>query len=165
MKEVSVYIDTSIAGRWVKDGYVGYCLEYYPEGKNRPTTRYGYAWVEKMNENRAQLEALIRGMTRMREKCVLSVYTESEYLYMGAAGGGMEKWKQNGWKTAKGAEIKNRDKWEALDRMLRGNLLQFFLREHNAYRQQLKDDLRQLSEGRITAEALERKRNGRAKNV
>ncbi len=94
----------------------------------------------------------------MREKCVLSIYTESEYLHMGVTER-MQTWKKNGWKTAKGAEVKNRDKWEALERELSGNLLQVFLREHNAYRQQLKEDLKELTEKRITVETLERKRN------
>lgn len=161
MREVSIYIDTSISGRWNRDGYIGYCLEYYPAGRMQPVTRYGYEKVENMNANRAQQEALIRAISRIREKCVLSIYTESEYLFSGFTGEcRVEKWKNTGWRTSRGEEVKNRDKWQELDQKMKGNVLQFFLKESNAYRQLIKDDLQQLEQNEIAIEALVKKRNG-----
>ena len=107
MKEVSIYIASSIRGRWNRDGYIGYCLEYYRDGCRYPETLTDYERVEGLNENRAEMEALIRAFARMREKCVLSVYTENEYLYKGFAGdANVEKWIRNGWKTSRGTEVK-----------------------------------------------------------
>ncbi|MFQ8778300.1 MAG: RNase H family protein [Roseburia sp.] len=74
-----------------------------------------------MNENRAELIALLRALARMREKCVLTLYTESEYLYQGLKDDGhVEKWIKSGWKTVKGTEVKNRDLWQKLMAALQG---------------------------------------------
>ncbi len=161
MKEVSIYIASSIRGRWNRDGYIGYCLEYYRDGCRYPETLTDYERVESLNENRAEMEALIRAFARMREKCVLSVYTENEYLYKGFAGdANVEKWIRNGWKTSRGTEVKNRDKWQEIVRRLQGNLYMFYLKETNAYTAALQADLRQLGDGQITLEGL-KKRYGR----
>lgn len=159
MKEVCIYIATSVRGRWNRDGYVGYCLEYYKDGCKYPRTLTDYERVENMNENRAEIEALIRAFSRMREKCVLSIYTDNEYLFKGFAGdGNVEKWIRNGWKTSKGTEVKNRDKWQELVRLLQGNLYTFYLRETNAYAGMLTAELQQLEDGQITLEGLRKKK-------
>lgn len=161
MKEVSIYVYTSISGRWNRDGYIGYCLEYYKAGARNPDTKYGYHRVENMNANRAAQEALIRAITRMRVKCALTIYTDCEYLYSGFAGAcRVEKWKRTGWKTSRGEEVKNRDKWQQLDELLKGNLVQFILKMSNTYRTIIGGDLQQLERGEITVEALVQKRNG-----
>lgn len=159
MKEVSIYIASSIRGRWSRDGYIGYYLEYYKEGHKYPDTLPDYERVENMNENRAEQEALIRAMSRMTEKCILSIYTESEYLYRGFAEefGNVEKWIRAGWKTSKGTEVKNRDKWQELIQKLQGNMYRFYLKETNAYVGELKDTLQRLETGDTTLEALKRR--------
>ena len=138
MKEVSIYIVTGIKGRWQQDGYVGYVMEYYREGRKYPDLIREVVPVQRMNENRSTLEALILALKRMKEKCILTIYTESKYLYSGYEDTEyVKKWKENGWKKADGQEIKNRDKWQELDRMLHGNLIRFLLHENNAYTENL----------------------------
>ena len=83
MKEVSIYIVTGIKGRWQQDGYIGYALEYYKENCKYPAVIREVVPVQQMNENRSTLEALIQALHRMRENCILTVYTESKYLYSG----------------------------------------------------------------------------------
>lgn len=144
MKEVSIYIATSIQGRWARNGHIGYVLEYYPENSKCPRLCKGMEPVENMNENSSVMEALIRAMSRMKEKCVLSIYTESEYLYNGFAGEEfVNKWIKSDWKTTRGTQVKNRDKWQALISGLQGNLYTFYLKEINAYTNTLKYELTQ----------------------
>lgn len=83
MKEVSIYIVTGIRGRWQQDGHIGYALEYYKENCKYPAVIREVVPVQQMNENRSTLESLIMALHRMREKCILTVYTESKYLYSG----------------------------------------------------------------------------------
>lgn len=162
MREVSIYIAASIQGRWNRDGYVGYVLEYYPEGSKYPKLLTDYEEVKNMNANRAQQEALIRAIARIREKCILSIYTDSEYLYSGFAGKELVgQWIKSGWKTSRGQDVKNRDKWQELLKALQGNLYRFYLKEPNAYMERLKDDLRQLEDGTMALEALRKKRKGK----
>lgn len=155
MKEVGIYIAASVKGRWSRNGYIGYVLEYYPENSKYPKRLINYEQVQDVNENRAQQEALIRALARMREKCALTIYTESAYLYNGFAGESLiDRWIRNGWKTAGGTEVKNRDKWSELMKKLQGNLCRFYLDEPNAYTAMLKTELKRLEDGSVTLEML-----------
>lgn len=143
MKEVSIYIVTGIRGRWQQDGHIGYALEYYKENSKYPAVIREVVPVQQMNENRSTLEALIQALHRMKEKCILTVYTESKYLY-----GGYEdteyvkRWKKNAWMRSDGHEIKNRDKWQELDRLMQGNLIRILLNERNAYTESLREEIK-----------------------
>lgn len=143
MKEVSIYIVTGIRGRWQQDGHIGYALEYYKENSKYPAVIKEVVPVQQQNENRSTLEALIMALHRMREKCILTVYTESKYLYNGYEDAEyVKRWKQNDWMRSDGHEIKNRDKWQELDRLMQGNLIRILLNERNAYTESLREEIK-----------------------
>lgn len=143
MKEVSIYIVTGIRGRWQQDGHIGYALEYYKENSKYPAVIREVVPVQQMNENRSTLEALIMALHRMREKCILTVYTESKYLYNGYEDAEyVKRWKQNDWTRSDGHEIKNRDKWQELDRLMQGNLVRILLNQRNAYTESLRQEIK-----------------------
>lgn len=143
MKEVSIYIVTGIKGRWQQDGHIGYALEYYKENSKYPAVIREVVPVQQMNENRSTLEALIQALHRMKEKCILTVYTESKYLYSGYEDAEYVKhWKQNDWTRSDGHEIKNRDKWQELDRLIQGNLIRILLNQRNAYTESLRQEIK-----------------------
>lgn len=143
MKEVSIYIVTGIKGRWQQDGYIGYVLEYYKENSKYPAVIREVVPVQQMNENRSTLESLIMALHRMREKCILTVYTESKYLYSGYEDTEyVKRWKKNAWMKSDGHEIKNRDKWQELDRLMQGNLIRILLNERNAYTESLWQEIK-----------------------
>lgn len=143
MKEVSIYIVTGIKGRWQQDGHIGYALEYYKENSKYPAVIREVVPVQQMNENRSTLEALIQALHRMKEKCILTVYTESKYLYSGYEDTEyVKRWKQNDWTRSDGHEIKNRDKWQELDRLMQGNLIRILLNERNAYTESLREEIK-----------------------
>ena len=143
MKEVSIYIVTGIRGRWQQDGHIGYALEYYKENSKYPAVIREVGPVQQMNENRSTLEALIRALHRMKEQCILTVYTESKYLYSGYEDTEyVKRWKQNDWTRSDGHEIKNRDKWQELDRLMQGNLVRILLNQRNAYTESLWQEIK-----------------------
>lgn len=143
MKEVSIYIVTGIKGRWQQDGHIGYALEYYKENSKYPAVIREVVPVKQMNENRSTLESLIMALHRMREKCILTVYTESKYIYNGYEDAEyVKRWKQNDWTRSDGHEIKNRDKWQELDRLMQGNLVRILLNQRNAYTESLREEIK-----------------------
>lgn len=143
MKEVSIYIVTGIKGRWQQDGHIGYALEYYKENSKYPAVIREVVPVQQMNENQSTLEALIQALHRMKEKCILTVYTESKYLYSGYEDAEyVKRWKQNDWTRSDGHEIKNRDKWQELDRLIQGNLIRILLNQRNAYTESLRQEIK-----------------------
>ncbi|RPA78964.1 ribonuclease H-like protein [Ascobolus immersus RN42] len=85
---------------------------------------------------RAELQALLEVLTMRKwdgEGCHrLVVATDSEFLVMGVTEW-VAKWQKNGWKTAGGKDVKNRDLWdqvleglEACSKDKRGLLVQFW---------------------------------------
>ena len=143
MKEVSIYIVTGIRGRWQQDGHIGYALEYYKENSKYPAVIKEVVPVQQQNENRSTLEALIMALHRMREKCILTVYTDSKYMYNGYEDAEyVKRWKKNDWTRSDGHEVKNRDKWQELDRLMQGNLVRILLNQRNAYTESLRQEIK-----------------------
>ncbi|MBW1974043.1 MAG: ribonuclease HI [Deltaproteobacteria bacterium] len=67
--------------------------------------------------NRMELKAVIEAFKALKMPCKVLVYTDSTYLKNGITSW-IQKWKRNGWKTAEGTPVKNRDLWEELDRII-----------------------------------------------
>lgn len=147
MKEVSIYLASGIRSTSKGSGYVAYCLEYYPKGKKDPETRISVEQVEEMTCKRSELEVLIRALKRLKEKCDLSIYTESSYLNMGIGEQRMvDKWQKNGWKTGKNVSVKNEDKWQEVLNLLVGNEYTIFFKRSNAYVEMLHEKVRMKGE-------------------
>lgn len=64
--------------------------------------------------NRMELTAAIEALNALKRSCVVSLYTDSQYV-KGGITGWIEGWKQNGWKTAAKKPVKNVELWEALE--------------------------------------------------
>jgi ribonuclease HI len=66
--------------------------------------------------NRMELTAAIEGLRALTRPCSVKVVTDSEYLRRGATYF-LARWKSNGWRTAGGNAVANRDLWEDLDEL------------------------------------------------
>ena len=63
--------------------------------------------------NRMELMAAIMGLETLTEACVVTLFTDSQYVRQGITEW-MANWLRRGWKTAGGDPVKNRDLWERL---------------------------------------------------
>lgn len=143
MREVNIYLVSGINSMQKGNGKVAYCLEYYPEGSKYPKTLIDVEEVTDMTGRCAELEVLIKALKRLKEKCILSIYTESSYLNMGIGELCLvEKWKKNEWKDGKNAVVKNKDKWQEMLNLLNGNTYQLFLKYPNAYVEMLHEKVK-----------------------
>jgi ribonuclease HI len=75
--------------------------------------------------NRMELRAVIEGLGAVKERCAITVRTDSLYLKDGITKW-IVNWKANGWvRKVKGLQgrqpIKNRDLWEELDNLVKGH--------------------------------------------
>ena len=66
--------------------------------------------------NRMELTAAIRALEALTRPTDVDLYTDSTYLKDGITRW-LPNWKARGWRTAAKAPVKNRDLWEALDRL------------------------------------------------
>ena len=93
MKEVSIYIVSGIKSLRKQDGMVGCCLECYMRGSKYPETRKHFYPVKNVTRNQSELISLINAVKELHKSCILTIYTESAYVYRGFAGDCLvEKW-------------------------------------------------------------------------
>lgn len=89
---------------------------------NELKTFSGYE-LETTN-NRMELIAVIRSLNlslkniTIRDYKRIEIFSDSAYVVNAISKGWLKKWKNNGWKTGNGEEVKNIDLWEATDKLL-----------------------------------------------
>jgi ribonuclease HI len=109
MKSVEVFTDGACLGNPGPGGW-GAILRYQTTEKEIS----GYS--PDTTNNRMELTAVVEALSALKEKCRVTVYTDSRYLRDGITSW-IQRWKRNGWKTAAKTAVKNQDLWEALDRI------------------------------------------------
>ncbi len=112
MKQVEVYTDGACSGNPGPGGW-GAILRFQgiePEiaGFERETTN-----------NRMELTAAIQGLSRLKEPCLVDLYTDSQYLSKAINEGWLQNWKKKGWVKSDKKPVLNVELWQALDEQLR----------------------------------------------
>lgn len=102
-----IFTDGACSGNPGPGGW-GAILRY---GKTEKTLS-GYA-AETTN-NRMELTAVLEALRAIKRPSHIVIHTDSQYLRDGITKW-IQKWKMNGWKTARGEPVKNKDLWVALD--------------------------------------------------
>src|SRR4030095_2328173 len=74
--------------------------------------------------NRMELMAAISALEALKRPCTIALYTGSEYV-KGGITGWINKWKENGWRTADKKPVKNVDLWQRLDAALARHKVQW----------------------------------------
>ena len=64
--------------------------------------------------NRMELTAVIEGLSALKRRCHVKLYTDSEYVRNGITTW-IHGWRARGWKTADRKPVKNVDLWQKLD--------------------------------------------------
>jgi ribonuclease HI len=70
----------------------------------------------KTTNNRMELRAAIAGLETLKEKCLVRIVTDSQYLKKGMTEW-IQGWITNGWRTAARKPVSNRDLWERLQQL------------------------------------------------
>ena len=82
--------------------------------------RYGNAEKElsggegDTTNNRMELTAAIEGLKALKEKCEVTLYTDSQYVANGINKGWARSWQKNGWIKSDKKPALNRELWEEL---------------------------------------------------
>lgn len=110
MKQVQIYTDGACRGNPGRGGWAA-ILVY---GQHEKTTSGG---ERETTNNRMELSAAIYGLRALREKCAVTLYSDSRYLVDAINQGWLDSWQKNGWRRGK-EELKNKDLWQELYRLL-----------------------------------------------
>jgi ribonuclease HI len=106
-KRVTLYTDGACKGNPGTGGW-GVVLEY---GEHRKELFGGDVGT---TNNRMELMAAIAGLSALKSRCVVDLYTDSVYVKDGITKW-LSNWKSNGWRTASKKSVANQDLWEQLD--------------------------------------------------
>jgi len=106
-KHVTIYTDGACIGNPGPGGYAAILLY---QGHRRELSG-GY---RRTTNNRMEIMAAIVGLGALKEKCEVTVYSDSEYLVNAISRGWVERWRANGWKRNRREKALNADLWEKL---------------------------------------------------
>lgn len=82
--------------------------------------RYGSRELEisggekSTTNNRMELTAVIEALKRLKERCDVTIYTDSKYVADAFSRGWLRNWTENGWKRADKKPVLNPDLWKEL---------------------------------------------------
>ena len=107
--EIEIAVDGSCLGNPGPGGCA--CILRYGE-----VERVLQGGATRTTNNRMELTAAIEGLRALKRFCEVRVVTDSEYVMRGMTEF-LERWRSNGWTTASGNGVANRDLWEALDEL------------------------------------------------
>ena len=107
MKHVDIYTDGACRGNPGKGGW-GAILVYGStekelSGGERTTTN-----------NRMELSAVIMALSALKERCEVTLYSDSKYIVDAIEKKWVYSWKEKGWRKADKSPALNSDLWEKL---------------------------------------------------
>ena len=110
MKKVEIYTDGACRGNPGHGGWAAILVygahEKSISGGERETTN-----------NRMELCAAIYGLEKLKERCDVTLYSDSRYLVDAINQGWLDGWRAAGWRRGK-EPLKNPDLWQKLDLLL-----------------------------------------------
>jgi len=118
LKRVELYTDGACSGNPGPGGwgailcYMGH--EKVMSGGEAATTN-----------NRMELTAVIRGLSALKEKCVVELYSDSKYVIDALEKGWAYGWRKKGWVKSDKKPALNSDLWETLLNLCAGHEMHY----------------------------------------
>ncbi|MGN1162844.1 MAG: ribonuclease HI [Christensenellales bacterium] len=107
MKKVVLYTDGACSNNPGVGGW-GAILMYGEHKKEM-------SGAEKLTtNNKMELEAVIQGLSALKEPCQVSVYSDSAYVVNAFICEWVDDWQNNGWRTAGKKDVQNVEQWKKL---------------------------------------------------
>ena len=107
MKTVTLYTDGACSGNPGPGGW-GAILEY--KGVEKEFS----GGEDQTTNNRMELTAVIEGLKRLKEPCVVELYSDSKYVIDGLEKGWAKSWQAKNWRKPDKKPALNPDLWEKL---------------------------------------------------
>lgn len=107
MKKVTIYTDGACSGNPGPGGW-GAILIY----KDKKLELSGYE--AHTTNNRMELLAPIEALSRLKEPCIVDIYSDSAYLTNAFLQNWLGNWVRRGWIKSDKKPVENRDLWENL---------------------------------------------------
>lgn len=134
-KHVTIYTDGACLGNPGPGGY-GVVMLY---GGHRKELSGGYRLT---TNNRMEMMAAIAALRALKQKCDVTLHSDSQYLVNAMTKGWAERWKRNGWVRNKQKEkAVNPDLWEELLALCEKHQVEFrWVRGHSGVKENERAD-------------------------
>ncbi len=107
LKHVDIYTDGACSGNPGEGGWAAILIyngfEKVVSGYNKETTN-----------NRMEVFAVIMGLRQLKERCNVTITSDSTYVVDTFLQNRIDNWKKNNWRTAAKDDVKNVDLWKSL---------------------------------------------------
>lgn len=110
MKDVQLFTDGACSGNPGPGGWAA-LLRY------QTIERELSGGLPQTTNNRMELTAVIEGLKCLKEKCHITLYTDSKYVLDGVTNY-LPLWQENGWKKSNKKPVLNMDLWQELSELL-----------------------------------------------
>lgn len=107
MKDIVIYTDGACSGN---PGPGGYCAILIYKNKEKVVS----GGEKETTNNRMELRGAIEGLKSLKEKCRVTLYTDSAYVSNAFLQDWITSWIMKGWKGANKKPVLNKDLWEEL---------------------------------------------------
>jgi ribonuclease HI len=107
LPEVEIYTDGGCINNPGPGGF-GVILLY---GNHRKELSGGF---RNTTNNRMEILAAIKGLEALKERCRVTIYSDSQYVVNAIEKGWAQRWKSNGWRRNRKEKAVNPDLWEQL---------------------------------------------------
>lgn len=118
LKKIEIWTDGACSGNPGPGGWAAILkykdVEKCISGGNELTTN-----------NVMELTAVIEGLRALKEKCLVDLYTDSNYVVKAINEGWLTAWQMKGYKTADNKRVKNVELWKELVTLLRQQEVKF----------------------------------------
>ncbi len=102
--QVTIYTDGACTGNPGPGGY-GAVLLY---DRHRREISAGY---RRTTNNRMEMMAIIHALELLKERCRVTLYTDSQYIAESINNGWVHRWQKNGWRRSRKDKALNSDLW------------------------------------------------------
>ncbi|TFH01874.1 MAG: ribonuclease HI [Calditrichales bacterium] len=127
MKEIEIFTDGACSGNPGPGGY-GVILR---SGTHEKELSAGY---KDTTNNRMELRAVIAGLTALKDKCRVKIYSDSKYIVDAVQQGWARRWKKNNWYRNKKERALNPDLWQELLELIDTHKVEFiWVRGHSGH--------------------------------
>ena len=124
LKHVTIHTDGAARGNPGPGGY-GVVQEF--DGRRKQLAQ-GFA---RTTNNRMELMAAIAGLEALKERCRVTLHSDSRYLIDALTKGWLKGWKARHWIKADRQPVKNIDLWQRLEEAARRHQVEWkWLRGH-----------------------------------
>lgn len=140
MEEVKIYIETSLRGPSLKDGWYAAVIEC--QTKKGPATLGIVGMEHETTYYRTTLLAIVEALKKLKRPCKIEICTYCQFVKGIYEQNLMESWRREEWRKSSGEEVENKELWQqffdGVERMGGREKIRFRYSKTNVYRDSMR---------------------------